>query len=708
MDVRLIDTRYKHVESIGVSKFTQRPSFKGDVDTFDMTEKSEKVDKSNNNKFDFSEAAKNFGKGIISPITALIKHPLLALGMVAGTVALTTLVPVLAPVLAVGFGAFSLYQVGKGTYDAVKNYKQGNYDDAEKSFDKIGQGVVGTALTALGLKQSAKIAKEAKLMNELKVDTLTNAQRESISASVNNSGLYGALKENITLLTTKNGLKSIANQFRPSMMKARALDVFNKIRGNNKVEETREVQRTVEKEVETTEYRLVKQEDFSKTPEGIRRAALSEEQIQQEVQLTFDEAFDKLGVPKDQRPKLTVYKGSAHEGGSYTQNRHSLKINSDGYRAGNFEIDEVVMHEATHCKEALLRAGIPQSRVNQIVKEQLISRIMNGENEEILVSRCFYAETMTPPKMSSKMRAEFVEFAEAELLKPETTSLESYVFEVGRSSKDPVALVRAKQGAQPLLDRLKTMMDNNPEFVAQYSSEDEALTMLAKYSASHNFRYKEFTNVKIPMNSSGGTTTYLDVPELTGEKLLEAEQSLINHIPTAEGNARMQTITNQVFAGDKDFNQYQFSPEEVLAQRNGHQFFIDKQLAKLAEMRQNGTLNPAEEYRLEALIHRARNIINYKTKGQEYYGQYTKMINNPSDRALAAVVKAFENELSRLKPGTKPVPYVNEPYTVTKIEEEIITELVSVMVDRPIATTAIPKETIYNLLAILEGNQKAA
>ena len=119
-------------------------------------------------------------------------------------------------------------------------------------------------------------------------------------------------------------------------------------------------------------------------------------------------------------------------------------------------------------------------------------------------------------------------------------------------------------------------MDNNPEFVAQYSSEDEALTMLAKYSASHNFRYKKFTNVKIPMNSSGGTTTYLDVPELTGEKLLEAEQSLINHIPTAEGNARMQTITNQVFAGDKDFNQYQFSPEEVLAQRNGHQFFIDK------------------------------------------------------------------------------------------------------------------------------------
>lgn len=708
LDVRLIDTRYKHVESIGVSKFTQRPSFKGEVDSFIKTEEPKKVDKSNNNKFDFSEAVKNFGKGIISPFAALIKHPLMAVGMIAGTVALTTLVPVLAPVLAVGFGAFSVAQIGKGTYDAVKNYKQGNYDDAEKSFDKIGQGVVGTALTALGIKQGAKIAKEAKLMNELKVNTISNAQKESIAMSVDNGGFWSALKENVSLLTTKNGLKSVANQFRPSMIKARALDVFNRIRGNNKVEETREVQRTVEKEVETTEYRIVKQEDFAKTPEGIRRAALTEEQIQQEVQLAFDEVFDRLGVPKDQRPKLTVHNTSAHEGGSYTKNCHELKINSEGYRSGNFEIDEVVMHEATHCKESLLRAGIPQDRVNQIVKEQLLSRIMNGENEEILVGRCLYAETMEPPMMSPKMRAEFAEFAEAELLKPETTSLKSYLYELERKNVDAVSLARAEQKARPLLDRLKAMMDSNPEFAGQYANKEEAMKMLVKYSTSHNHRYNEFIDVKIPVGYSNGERVYLELPELKGEELLKAEQSLIDHIPTTEGNARMQTIRNSLFAGDKDFNQYQFSPEEVLAQKKGHEFFIEKQLAKLAEMRQNGTLNPVEEFRLEALIQRARAIINYKTKGLDYYGQYNKMINNPSDKALADVVKLLEKELAGLKAGTKKVTYIKEPYTVTKIEQEIITELIKVMVDRPMPTTAIPKETIYNMLAILEGNQKAA
>ena len=44
-------------------------------DSFEKNYK--KADKSSNDKFDFSECVKNFGKGLLSPITAIIKHPLI-------------------------------------------------------------------------------------------------------------------------------------------------------------------------------------------------------------------------------------------------------------------------------------------------------------------------------------------------------------------------------------------------------------------------------------------------------------------------------------------------------------------------------------------------------------------------------------------------------------------------------------------------------
>ena len=102
-------------------------------------EKRFKNDKSNNNEFDFSEAAKNFGKGAISPVTAAIKHPFLTVGLLAGTVAACSVVPVLGPAMLLGFGALSAGQMIKGSADAVKNYRNCEYDKAEKSFDLIGQ-----------------------------------------------------------------------------------------------------------------------------------------------------------------------------------------------------------------------------------------------------------------------------------------------------------------------------------------------------------------------------------------------------------------------------------------------------------------------------------------------------------------------------------------------------------------------------------------
>ena len=168
----------------------------------DLFEKpNKKVDKSSNGKFDISECVKNFAKGLLSPITAVIKHPLMTIGTLAVTVALCSVVPVMAPILAVGFGALSVYQVGKGVVEAAKNYKNGEYDKAEKSFNKVGEGTIGVVLTALGIKQSARVAKEAKVMSELGVTSLDKAQKLQIANDIKNGTKLSALKEITTLLS---------------------------------------------------------------------------------------------------------------------------------------------------------------------------------------------------------------------------------------------------------------------------------------------------------------------------------------------------------------------------------------------------------------------------------------------------------------------------------------------------------------------------
>lgn len=663
------------------------------TESIDTVEFSNKEDKSKNGKFDVSEAVKNLGKGILSPFTAMIKHPVATVGLIAGTVALTTLIPVLTPVLAVGFGAVGLYQVGKGTYDAVNNYRKGNYDEAEKSFDKIGQGIVGTVMSAVGIKQGAKVANEAKLMNKLNVKSLTPQQRTEIATNVDKSGYFSALKDNVSLLFTKNGLKSVGKQFTPSFIKTRFTEFVDGLKGKRRY--------AVEGEEVKVKKKLTP-EEFKKTPEGIRRANLSDEEIQTEVNNLYNEAFDKLGVPKEQRPKLSIAKASEKHGGSYSKYKHELEFNPESYKAGTFEVEDVMMHEATHCKEALLRAGIPKDRANQIVKEQLISRVMNGESEQVVVKGTIVgADMMTPPKMSAKMKNEFIEFAKNDLYTGEMNSdlavysnvLENKVCPRYTSPVNPAELAEKQQKVQPLVDKISKLIADNPDFVSQYGSEEKAVLELTRYSVSHNVRYSIFTDVKINKGSSWAPD-YIKVPELSGEKLAEAEQSLIDNITTIEGNGRISGF-NSVFASGKDFNQYQFSPEEVLAQKNGNNFVIEKFVDKIQKMKEAGSINPNEEARLATAIKKAKLVIEYKTKGLEYYKHYTEMINNPNDKKLAEMVSVLERELNVLD---------NQIKNINHREIEVVTRYMKYYKD--VATTAIPTSAITGMLNALAENDK--
>lgn len=622
---------------------------------------NKKTDGSNDGKFTFGQAAKNLIKGVISPLSAIIKHPIATIATLAGVGAACVAVPALTPVLTIGFGALSLFQLGKATVNTIKDYSNGNYDKAEKGFEGIGQGIVGTVMTALGLKQSAKIAAESKVLASTGAKALTDAQKSEIAADVAKYGFKGALKENLSILTTKQGLKTLASQLKPSAMKERITGFINGFKRTKETPLTREQQ--IEK--------------FKKSPEGVRRAGLTEKQLEAEITAKYNQAFDELGIPKEQRPKLSIEKNAIEYGGSYNPSNHKLEINPESYKAGFFELDDVIMHEATHCKEALLRAGLPQEKVNQIIADNLAARIINGESEKIIMSGGIMGpEMMDAPKLPNGMKQDFAKLARGKLYNSDNTiyanlykldsaknnikyhkdiidscSKNTTVDATKKVAEATKKLTQYTQEAQkyeqelaPFIKELKVIMEKYPEFQKGFKSPEEALTALEQYSLSHACRYKIFTN-----NQIKGVNPKV----LSPEEMKLAEASLKGYVNTIEGNSRIGGF-NGLFASEKSFNQYQFSPEEVLAQKNGNNFVIKNYKARLQEMKANGTLNPETEAYLTAAIKKAEATIAYKTKGLEYYKLYTESVNNPTNSELAQKVVALENELKVLAGKLKP------------------------------------------------------
>ena len=239
----------------------------------DITE----VNASNDGKFTFKEAMKNFGKGLISPVKAVIDHPLIAIGMIAATAALCFAVPAVTPLMTIGFGALSLFEVGKGSYNAVKNYKNGDYDASEKSFEKIGTGTIGTILTILGLKSSAKVAAEVKQANSLG-RPLNVQEQAAIADKIKQGSWLAALKENLSIITTSEGRSALVNNFKPSNIAAQ----FKKISG------------------------ALRPKKFEETAEYQRRQNMSTKDVEREVTEIVNQAFDEMGIPQEARPKIII------------------------------------------------------------------------------------------------------------------------------------------------------------------------------------------------------------------------------------------------------------------------------------------------------------------------------------------------------------------------------------------------------------------
>lgn len=613
-----------------------------------------KTDKSNNGKFDLSEAGKNFLKGIISPITAIVKHPAATLGIIGATAVACSLVPVLGPITAIGFGALSLVQLGKGCYNAAKLYKNGQYDNAEKAFNEIGQGTVGVALTAVGVKQSAKVAKEAKLMNEQSLTSLSKVQKQAIASEVKEGSFVSALKEVGSLFTTKSGLKAALNQFKPANISQRGKDALNFLFKREEVTKIKE-----------------KKMNFKDTAEGKRRAQLSSEEIEKEINSLYKEAFDEYGIPEEIRPKIEITKQDLKHGGGYNSSFHKIEINETAYREGSFDLPDVIKHESTHANEAILRQRLPIEDKEKLAQEFFLDKIQKGEKEKIIVGADLLGiETKNAPKLNQQMKTDFSQLAKEKL----------YVNGKLYSQKELTAMV------EPLVE-------NNPEFISMCGGKEQAIQTMSEYAKSHNLRY--YIAMK---NSSGFNTTGIDttlLKPLSEEEKVYAMKSFTDGIDCLESNAAGR---GNILGIGGNFDQYQFCAEEVLAQQKGNNFEIAKLNKQLDALRSQPNYNKGEEARILSQIKKSELTIEYKTKGAKFYELYTESINNPQNEELAKQVSELRNELNILRNKINEISHLEsknfmglDGYVVTK---EYIPYQVKVPVEGG-ASVYIPYNTPY-------------
>lgn len=658
---------------------------------------------SSKGKFDPLEALKNFGKGLISPITVLLKHPIIAIGsLLAGLVA-CSLVPALLPVLAVGFGALGIIQMTRGGINAIQRYKAGEYDGAERAFEDIGAGAVGTAMSLVGLKASARVAAEAKAaQSAIKTGVSFEQAAQTRSMATNqtqNMTFTEALKENASILTTREGRSALIAQLKPSAIRQRILYIKDYFKKNT-----------------TTTKRIVEEPDFALSAEGIRRSKLSKADITQEVEKVFNKIFDDLDISPQLRPKLQVldelrymtkaeieqrvqqqitnilssdirnkniselpkikvFEESempiqftneqifdkataaltkfAHEIGqnkrmpflsiedpnnlsaSYKPKTHTIKYHANIYRRGVAPVENYLAHEAQHTIKAILRAQLTDTERTAIIQDEIIRGVLQGETEQIIQgSDLFGVSMMTPPKMNTQMRQQVVEI------------LKNDIFPDAKEFFNAFGKISGKQ-LPPILQTLETKLGElikaHPEFAQQAKCGNSgAINNLMRYMKAQTLRSVAFSNPEI---TDAKLIAEIKKLPFTNTQHQEAIQSLREHITAVEGNARTEGLSKRITGiSDSDFNQYQFSSEEVLANNFASQFEIKQIKTTMAELRKIGRLDLKQEQKMITRLAELDFEIQRNNMGQQMYQAYTKHINDPENSGLLAEFNRLQEQ----------------------------------------------------------------
>jgi len=213
--------------------------------------KTEVIDKTNDNKFSWSEATKNIAKGFVSQgkemLISIVKNPIAAAGAIGATTALVLAAPLIGissmaigTTMATGFLAVGTVKIIQGIKNAVNHYNKGEKDKAEKDFKTIGAGGfdIASIIVPAGLGKASKIIMSSELSNIIKASKLYQKPASIInSASQAIMPAFKSIGRAFKPLTDKY-ISIINGQFASNLSKslpAKAINGFH-----NKVIETSE------------------------------------------------------------------------------------------------------------------------------------------------------------------------------------------------------------------------------------------------------------------------------------------------------------------------------------------------------------------------------------------------------------------------------------------------------------------------------------
>ena len=296
------------------------------------------------------------------------------------------------------------------------------------------------------------------------------------------------------------------------------------------------------------------------------------------------------------------------------------------------------MHEMTHVQERIKRAGIPQKRVEELIKNELTSEINEGKIEKIPVASGKNGNIlMTPPVFAEEMKQDFIDFAQESLYvqKRELSEPLKKYYEQESNFSDLVSLKETGQldkDEEEIFNKVIELNEKYPEFQQQYESEEKALNELFNYSISQMVRYNNYTNTQI-RNSEGNI---IQVKELQGDELKEAEKSLVDFTKTVEANSR-------IVSGDQNLPnliQYTFDNEEVLAQINGNSYLINCLNKKLEEL--NGKGEPEEENEIKEKIEDSKRTIEIMQEGRSLFEKRSNLTEEEFQSKIQSLIEEIQ------------------------------------------------------------------
>ncbi|MBY0403418.1 MAG: hypothetical protein K2X66_05935 [Cyanobacteria bacterium] len=175
-------------------------------------------------KFSVLSAGHFFLKGVLSPVTEFVKHPLQATAMLVGTWGLLKMIPRSLPLLLLGGVGYGLYEVVSGIIRSGQAFYQGQYAKAESMFESLGSGVINMGLSGLGLKSTAASIAEWKALDTAALATQGSVEALAAETSALTSSptsgkslsVLESLKEVVSIVTTSEGRRTVFTGFKPS------------------------------------------------------------------------------------------------------------------------------------------------------------------------------------------------------------------------------------------------------------------------------------------------------------------------------------------------------------------------------------------------------------------------------------------------------------------------------------------------------------